>query len=210
MVRKNGFNQLAKDLDRVAASLLFSGPINSAVEVVTQLQDKGPSWSGKFSNSWVIKTPSKTFTCPSPGQEGEPRRIKKPSVTGREVLSSEFLKDSIVFEIFNDSPTNFSGAPYKKYSLDEQKGRSHLSPLWGFEPETQKGRKNLEITSSGRKIPAFRGEIGGGNPNSTSSRTAPLDWFPTYVQGGGLNRAIRIEMDKAIKVSKRRTQGRIK
>ena len=46
----NGFGQLAKDLDRIVPSLLFGGPVNTAVQIVTDLQDKGPSWSGKFSN----------------------------------------------------------------------------------------------------------------------------------------------------------------
>jgi len=208
----NGFGQLAKDLDRIVPSLLFGGPVNTAVQIVTDLQDKGPSWSGKFSNSWVIKTPSKTFTCPSPGEGGDPRRIEKTSVSvsGREVLSSQFLKDSIIFEIYNNSPQNFSGVPYKAYALDEIEGRSYRNPLWGMEPQTKQGKKNLKTTNSGRKRPAKRGDIGGGDPNSMSSRTAPLDWFPTYVQGGEINRAIRIEMDKAVKESKRRTQGRIK
>ena len=209
----NGFGQLAKDLDRIVPSLLFGGPVNTAVQIVTDLQDKGPSWSGKFSNSWVIKTPSKTFTCPSPGQGGEPRRIQRPSVSGREILSSQFLKDSIIFEIYNKSPYNFSGVPYKAYALDEIEGRSYRNPLWGLEPQTQKGRKAVKgsnTANTGRKRPAKRGDIGGGDPNSMSSRTAPLDWFPTYIQGGEINRAIRIEMDKAVNESKRRTQGRLK
>ena len=209
----NGFGQLAKDLDRIVPSLLFGGPVNTAVQIVTDLQDKGPSWSGKFSNSWVIKTPSKTFTSPSPGQKGKPRRIQRPSVSGREILSSQFLKDSIIFEIYNNSPHNFSGVPYKAYALDEIEGRSYRNPLWGLEPQTQKGRKAVKgsnTANTGRKRPAKRGDIGGGDPNSMSSRTAPLDWFPTYIQGGEINRAIRIEMDKAVNESKRRTQGRLK
>jgi len=207
---KNGIGQLLKDLDRIVPSLIFNGPVNSAIKVVTELQDRGPSWSGKFSNSWVIKTPSKTFTCPNFGQPGEPRRIKKLSVTGREVLASEFLKNSIVFEIFNDSPLNYSGVAYKDYALDKKEGRPYRNEVWGLTPQTNKGRSSLQTVNTGRKPTSRRGDIGGGSSNSMSSRTAPLDWFPTYVQGGEINRAIRIEMDQAIDKSKRRTQGRIK
>ena len=207
---KNGIGQLLKDLDRIVHSLIFNGPVNSAIKVVTELQDRGPSWSGKFSNSWVIKTPSKTFTCPNFGQPGEPRRIEKLSVTGREVLASEFLKNSIVFEIFNDSPLNYSGVAYKDYALDKKEGRPYRNEVWGLTPQTNKGRSSLQTVNTGRKPTSRRGDIGGGSSNSMSSRTAPLDWFPTYVQGGEINRAIRIEMDQAIDKSKRRTQGRIK
>ena len=207
---KNGIGQLLKDLDRIVPSLIFNGPVNSAIKVVTELQDRGPSWSGKFSNSWVIKTPSKTFTCPNFGQPGEPRRIEKLSVTGREVLASEFLKNSIVFEIFNDSPLNYSGVAYKDYALDKKEGRPYRNEVWCLTPQTNKGRSSLQTVNTGRKPTSRRGDIGGGSSNSMSSRTAPLDWFPTYVQGGEINRAIRIEMDQAIDKSKRRTQGRIK
>ena len=207
---KNGIGQLLKDLDRIVPSLIFNGPVNSAIKVVTELQDRGPSWSGKFSNSWVIKTPSKTFTCPNFGQPGEPRRIEKLSVTGREVLASEFLKNSIVFEIFNDSPLNYSGVAYKDYALDKKEGRPYRNEVWGLTPQTNKGRSSLQTVNTGRKPTSRRGDIGGGSSNSMSSRTAPLDWFPTYVQGGEINRAIRIEMDKAVNESKRRTQGRLK
>ena len=207
---KNGIGQLLKDLDRIVPSLIFNGPVNSAIKVVTELQDRGPSWSGKFSNSWVIKTPSKTFTCPNFGQPGEPRRIEKLSVTGREVLASEFLKNSIVFEIFNDSPLNYSGVAYKDYALDKKEGRPYRNEVWGLKPQTNKGRSSLQTVNTGRKPTSRRGDIGGGSSNSMSSRTAPLDWFPTYVQGGEINRAIRIEMDKAVNESKRRTQGRLK
>ena len=208
---KNGFWQLAKDLDRVAASVVFDGPIRASIKIVHGLQDKGPSWSGRFSNSWVIKTPSKVFKSPGFRQEGEPIRFKtRPTVTGREATASHLLKDSIIFEIYNDSPKNFSGVDYKAYALDQKLGCSRRSPRWGLEPKTQKGRAAYTTASSGRKVPSMRGDIGGGLPSSTSSRTAVLDWFPLYIKGGELNRAIRVEMDSAFEETKRRTQGRLK
>ena len=207
---RNELGKLIKDLDRVTASVAFVGPTRAAAKIVDELQDKGPSWSGKFSNSWVIKTPSKTFTSPSHGQPGEPRRIQRPSVTGREVLASQFLKNSIVFEIFNDSPLNYSGVAYKDYALDRKEGRPYRNEVWGLTPQTSKGKSALKTVNTGRKPSSRRGDIGGGSSDSMSSRTAPLDWFPTYVRGGEINRAIRIEMDQALDKSNRRTQGGIK
>jgi hypothetical protein len=32
-----------------------------------------------------------------------------------------------------------------------------------------------------------------------SSRTAPLDWFATFADGGRLDKGIKIEMDKALR-----------
>ena len=65
-----------------------------------------------------------------------------------------------------------------------------------FEPETVQGMSTWEIEDSGRKPGGtYRGEIGGGNPLGESSRTADLDWFATYVEGGKVDRAVKIEMD---------------
>ena len=105
---------------------------------------------------------------------------------------------------------NYSGVAYKDYALDKKEGRPYRNEVWGLTPQTNKGRSSLQTVNTGRKPTSRRGDIGGGSSNSMSSRTAPLDWFPTYVQGGEINRAIRIEMDQAIDKSKRRTQGRIK
>jgi hypothetical protein len=56
-------NQLPKaleELDRVFATTLFNGPKAAAERVVRDLQQAGPSWTGKFSNSWQIETPTNT------------------------------------------------------------------------------------------------------------------------------------------------------
>jgi hypothetical protein len=69
-------NQLPKaleELDRVFATTLFNGPKRAAERVVRELQQAGPSWTGKFSNSWQIETP--TATTKGDGQPGEPRTI---------------------------------------------------------------------------------------------------------------------------------------
>ena len=47
-----------------------------------------------------------------------------------------------------------------------------------------------------------RGDIGGGSEKGVSSRTAPLDWYLTYLNSGKLSKAITVETDKAIKKSK--------
>ena len=111
---RNDFNKLLKEIDRVAASTLYHGPIFTAGKIVNELQQAGPSWTGKFSNSWQITTPSsKVFKCQSPEGEGNPTKINLPSVTGREVLKSALLKDSVVFHIENISPVKLQAMDSK-------------------------------------------------------------------------------------------------
>jgi hypothetical protein len=45
------------------------------------------------------------------------------------------------------------------------------------------------------QIPSYRGEIGGGPEDRESGATADLDWLAMYVEGGGLDRAVAVEMD---------------
>jgi len=185
---RNDFFKLAKKLDMVAASVVSFGPIRAAHRTIRELQEEGPSWSGRFSNSWQIETPDgRSFK--GTGAPGEPRSINIPALTGRQAIRASFAKDRAVFTV-----SNFS--PYAALATDVELGIFDRRETDTFEPETVKGMSTWEIEDSGRKRGGtYRGEIGGGNPMGESSRTAELDWFATYVEGGKVDRAVRIEMD---------------
>ena len=76
-------------------------------------------------------------------------------------------------------------------------------------------RLNIPLTTSSkwefgtgsRLRPTLRGSINSG-AGGRPSRTAKLNWFRKYVRAGELDRAIRIEMDKALHKSNRRTATR--
>jgi hypothetical protein len=189
---KKGFFQrginLFDELDRIAATTVYNGPKRAAERIVSELQQAGPSWSGRFSNSWQIQTPTRLVK--GTGQPGEPRLLTTPSLRGREVTTSFLTKNSVVFTI-----SNFS--PHALEAIDAvQHDRAYYARRKTAEPTTQLGLSKWEVTGS-RGDTSYRGQIGGGNQGSNSSRTAPLDWFATYASAQ-LDRAIKIEMDSAI------------
>lgn len=192
MAKKGGFFQkginLLDELDRIAATTVYNGPKRAAERIVAELQQAGPSWSGKFSNSWQIQTPTRLVK--GAGQPGEPKQLSTPSLRGREVTASFLTKSSVVFTI-----SNFS--PHALEAIDAiEHDRTYYARRLTAEPTTQLGLSKWEVAGP-RSDSSYRGQIGGGKEGSKSSRTAPLDWFATYASAQ-LDRAIKIEMDSAI------------
>lgn len=186
---KNQIPKLLQELDRIAATTVFNGPKAAAERTVRELQQAGPSWTGAFSNSWQIQTPVNTIK--GSGQSGEPVSIYGPPVTGRQVVKSILTTDKIVFRI-----SNFS--PYAAEATDAVQSTFQRPPNAPV-PQTQLGLRKWEESDSTRLLNTYRGQTTGGRPNGSASRTAPLDWFTTYVNGGALNKAVQIEMDAALR-----------
>jgi hypothetical protein len=188
---KKGFFQrgmnLLDELDRIAATTIYNGPKRAAERVVSELQQAGPSWTGRFSNSWQIQTPTRLVK--GAGQAGEPVPLSTPSLRGREVSKSFISKDSVVFTISNFSP----------HTLEAIDAVEHDRTYWRRpipEPTTQLGKRKWEVAGPRANV-SYRGQIGGGREGSNSSRTADLDWFAAYASAQ-LDRAIQIEMDFTI------------
>jgi hypothetical protein len=169
---RNGIWNLLTELDRVAATTVYNGPKRAAEKVVQDLQKQGPAWTGEFSNSWQITTP--TAVVGGTGQAGLPQRLVVPPLTGRQVTRSLLTKDKIVFSI-----SNF--APHAEIATDFKPG-TFINP--GTDPI-----KPIEKT--GKRQKGIRGLLTGTGGNQ---RTAPLDWFSLYVKGGGIDKTIEIAM----------------
>jgi hypothetical protein len=107
-------------------------------------------------------------------------------LSGKELLSKPEIKYSI---------GNFAGHANIARDLEPRSGWTRP----GGEPQTQKGLRAWAQSDKGRANPTLRGEIGGGSVEGESSRTAPLDWFSSYVNGGQFNKAVQIEMDRVMK-----------
>lgn len=71
---KNPLQKLAEELDRIGSSLVISGPTRVAKRTIKELQEEGPSWTGRFSNSYQIETPDGRI-YKGDGSPGEPRPI---------------------------------------------------------------------------------------------------------------------------------------
>ena len=198
MARKGfwqGGKELTQELDRLAGSVALIGPTLAAERIVREVQQAGPSWTGKFSNSWQIEGPQGQLVKGN-GQPGEPRPVEFTATpfTGRQAAATLFrttvLKDKIVFRV-----SNFS--PYAAEATDEVQStfeRPKDAPV----PQTQLGLSKWDEQNTTRLRNTYRGQTGGGRPNGSASRTAPLDWLANYASAG-LDRAIKIEMDAALR-----------
>ena len=203
---KNQLMKLIDNLDRIGSSLVVSGPSRAAKRTIRELQQEGPSWTGKFSNSYQIETPDGRM-YKGDGQPGEPRPIKLPIglLTGRQnVRGSAPIKDRAVTTISNFSEyaaeaTDVIESGFFRPTEEPTTalGRRKFREGDGGRPRTESSfdAGTAAKTGSSMQLPSYRGEIGGGPPNGESSATADLDWFAMYVEGGGLDRAVAIEMD---------------
>lgn len=181
------FKNMAKDFGMVVASTVAFGPIRSAHRAVKELQQEGPSWTGQFSNSWRITTPDGRF-FEGDGGTGEPRPINVPLLTPGQAFKTGFSKDKVVFTISNNSRWAGQAVDF----LEDDFFRPTK------EPQTQLGRSKWEISEVGRSQTSIRGDLlepVGKVDTGKASRTAPQDWFTTYLTSGKLDKAITVEMN---------------
>lgn len=167
---------VAEGFEGLVLSPFILSLARSAEKIVAKLQEEGPNWSGEFSNSWQIESPSKVSTGSK--QTGAPTKLKAPILTPKEFK----FKPEIKYTIRNISP-------YAAYALDLKEGR--------FYPRTPKLSNKTIQTGSRPNAPHKRGAVTPGD--GTASSSAELDWYTTYVNSGNLDRAIQVELDKNLR-----------
>ena len=168
---RNDLWKLVKEIDKVAATTVYNGPKAVAERIVRDLQNKGPAWSGSFSNSWQIKTP--TTTVQGSGAAGKPQPIYAPAISGKQVVASLLTKNKVIFTI-----SNF--AVYADVAIDMEPG-VFINP----------GTTPLKPVTRGKRQQNLRGLFRGSGSNS---RTAPFDWFSLYLKGGAIDKTINVAM----------------
>ena len=184
----NGLWKLAKNLEIVVTGVLSMGIKRSAEDIVSDLQEAGPSWTGSFSNSYQIATSS--GVTGGTGQPGEPRPVNALVLTGKELVL-----DGTKYTISNTSE-------HADIALDLVSRSDWTRP--GGRPQTAKGKAAWALesnTNDGRNNPSRRGAIGGGDTKGESSRTAPLDWYDDYIKGGKIDKTIKLQMDRAFRAA---------
>lgn len=170
---RNDFMKVARQLEAGFLAPFILGVARSAQAVVKDLQDAGPSWSGEFANSWEIASSSQVTS--GSGAPGAPQRILAPILTTDEYK----LKPVVKYYIANK-------APHADIALDLVES-TYIYP--GFEP--------LKKAESGKRVSGIRGDLNIGE--GSNRRTAPLDWYATYVQGGRIDKTISLYMDQALR-----------
>jgi hypothetical protein len=170
---RNDFMKVARQLEAGFLAPFILGVARSAQAVVKDLQDAGPSWSGEFANSWEIASSSQVTS--GSGAPGAPQRILAPILTTDEYK----LKPVVKYYIANK-------APHADIALDLVES-TYIYP--GFEP--------LKKAASGKRVSGIRGDLNIGE--GSNRRTAPRDWYATYVQGGRIDKTISLYMDQALR-----------
>ena len=190
---------LIKEVNRYTATVLNQGSIRVAEEIVKELQFLGPSWTGRYSNSWQIRVGKEKST--GTRRPGEPKPLKGPKMNVKSIREGRSTRNTIQIEI-----TNLARS--KGYAQDTRLGRFKRGKAGnkniGDKPRTQKGQRSLEFDPTSRLQPEdYRGfNAGSGNPGGFSSQTAPLNWFQTYTDGGKLERTVELTLNSSVKKAK--------
>lgn len=174
---RNDVGRLLKDLDKYAVNVVYNGRAKAAEAVIRDLQAIGPIWTGRFSNSWQITTPTGAVSGGS-GARGPARPVVAPALAGGDVRRV-LLKGSKPFHITN-----------KAAYADQASDLAPFKPS-GVVPEPMVG--NFVMEEGTRPRGGLRGELIGEGVNVS---TAKLDWFTTYAQGGQLDKTVERVMRK--------------
>lgn len=138
----------------------------AAVEIMNDLAEAGPEWTGRLKNSWVADAPG-VRTGPTTGY---PYSLKSVPALPTTIKATEATPVKIVIK---------NKVSYFAYAADLLPGK-----FWpkesGPKGTATTGKRN---TTNGA---GYRGDLGG---SGTNISTAPLDWYTTYLKGGGTKRA---------------------
>ena len=156
-----------RDLERDAYAWLNDCARQSAKEIMNGLAEAGPDWTGEFKDSWVAST-----STAGSGSGAYPYRLS---------------------DIPKLAPTKREAARTVKYTIQNLAPHAPIAMDLVDVP-----REDFQYPGSGpagdvvargtRPDNGKRGEIIPGRGNARS--TAPLDWYPLFVQGGKMQKAL--------------------
>ena len=138
----------------------------AAVEIMNDLAEAGPEWTGEFQDSWVAVPIGRAASGSTGG--GYPYTLNDVPKLSTSIKETARVKK---FEIVNTQP-------YAEYALDLKEGKFR-----GI------GNPAGEVVATGsRPVPGRRGEVSG---TGGARSTAPLDWYTSYLNGGGMAKALQ-------------------
>jgi hypothetical protein len=155
-------NSLRRDVDESVVRALRQ----AAVQIMNELADAGPGYSGEFSSAW--------YAVPPGGSTGSNRSTDRMYTYDlRNVPKSKFkkLKEGTYYEIVN-------GMDYAPQALD-------LEPGEFVQPEDEPIK---DPVNRGERTGDFRYEVVGNEPEGAVS-TAKANWYNTYSSGGALSKS---------------------
>ena len=161
---------MAKPLKKMPRALrrqVQSAARHAAAEIMNNLAEAGPNWSGRFKNSWVADAPGSAVGKSS----GYPYKISQVAK----------LKDTYKALEKNPKLVIYNATNYALIAMDLQEGkfRAIKEPKG---PIVKEGKRRTDDNGLG-----IRGDVSGSGNNKS---TAELDWFMTYIDGGGLKKSL--------------------
>ena len=163
--RRNDVRNLGPD----ALRALNNSCRQAAVEIMNDLGRLGPAYSGEFRDSWIA-VPVGTGATGTAGGEYPYQVSDVPQLSEKRREVARAVK----FTIENTQP-------YSEYALDLIEGRFYPPDEFGpIKQPVKEGSRSGGLTK--------RGDVNDGLGNAKS--TAELDWYVTYAQGGGLQKAL--------------------
>jgi hypothetical protein len=153
----------------------------AALEIINELAELGPNWDGNFIDQWVAIP---LGSGASGGGGGTyPYSIDHiPDLPINKKEAGRVKK----FEIVNQSS-------YAPYALDLIPGR--FSPH--FAANATPNKAPVETGKRDNTRETFRGELTS-EPGQGRS-TAELDWYTTYINGGGLDKSLNLGYNRGIR-----------
>ena len=159
-----------------------------AVQIMNDLAEAGPEWSGEFKNSWEAVPLGEGSKI---GKSGSyPYKLDNiPRLSD----TKEAVQKANKLQITNTSE-------WAEYALDIEEGRFFIpkdkpNPKGNIEPNSP-GKRDISTTT-------LRGQISGGDGKARI--TAPLFWYNKYLNGGGLQKSVEAGAKFAFK---RNPQGK--
>ena len=169
-------------IDRWVNGILSTDIREAAEQTVKELQEAGPVWSGEFANSWVIETSGGSKSSGS-GAKTAPQPVVGPLLSGAEL----YRKPEVKYTIYNV-------ARHAGVAIDYEQGIFFRPKDF---PEPLQESLNSGMVEHGARRANIRGNLDKSGKGNT--RTAPLDWYDTYLKGGGIDRTIKVAMDRAFR-----------
>ena len=144
-----------------------------AAQIMNDLAEAGPEWSGDFKNSWEAVPLGEGSKI---GKSGSyPYKLNNiPQLS----TAKEAISKANKLQITNTSE-------WAEYALDIEEGRffprkDKPNPKGDIEPNSP-GKRDVSTTT-------LRGQISGGDGKARI--TAPLFWYNKYLNGGGLQKSV--------------------
>ena len=157
-----------------------NGMRNAALDIINELAELGPNWDGNFIDEWIAIPLGKGAS----GESGGVYPYKIDDIPTLAIDKKEAGRVK-VFEIVNKSD-------YAPYALDLITGR--FSPHFAVKRTPNKAPVETGKRDNTRET--FRGELTS-EPGQGQS-TAELDWYNTYIGGGGIGKNMQAGFNKGI------------